>query len=68
MAHIDAITIDQLGGSTKVAKLLGMTTPGSVQRVANWRVRGIPAAVKIEHKQYFLKEEVFHDSSVEQSS
>jgi hypothetical protein len=41
--------IDQLGGPTKVAKMLGWNEPGAVQRVANWRTRGIPAQVLLDH-------------------
>jgi hypothetical protein len=62
MTHSDAEKIDRMGGSTKVAKLLGLTGPGGVQRVSNWRTRGIPASVKIEHKQYFLTETQHADS------
>jgi hypothetical protein len=42
--------IDRLGGPTKVARLLGiLTKPGAVQRVSNWRTRGIPARVLLDH-------------------
>lgn len=45
--------ISHYGGPTSFAKLLGLTTPGSVQRVSNWVVRGIPAEVKLEHPHLF---------------
>lgn len=49
--HPDAARIDQLGGPTKVAERLGIATrPGAVQRVSNWKTRGIPAAVKLKHE------------------
>lgn len=54
--HIDADRelIDRLGGPTKVAVLLKLQKAGGVQRVQNWRVRGIPALVKIQHPEIFL--------------
>jgi hypothetical protein len=49
--HPDAVRIDQLGGPTKVAERLGIAAEsGSVQRVSNWKKRGIPAAVKLKHE------------------
>ncbi len=50
----DRALIDSLGGAAKVAKLLGYASPGGVQRVHNWKVRGIPAAVKLERPELFL--------------
>lgn len=53
--HTDANTIDKLGGPTAVAELLGIISePGSVQRVSNWKRRGIPPAVKLEFPHVFL--------------
>ena len=46
--------IEQLGGSTKVAAMLGLTKPGSVQRVNNWKVRGIPPSVKVQRPDLFM--------------
>lgn len=45
----DKDLIDDLGGSTKVAALLGY----SVQRVENWKKRGIPAQVRLDHPNVF---------------
>lgn len=46
-----------LGGPTKVAEMLGLDkTKGGVQRVQNWKKRGIPAQVKLEHPDLFLTE------------
>lgn len=42
--------IDRLGGSAKVAQMLGYT----VQRVQNWKDRGIPAREKLAHPEMFL--------------
>lgn len=53
-AHPDSNLIDQLGGPTQLAKRLGMIKKGSVQRVQNWKKRGIPLAVKVEHAELFL--------------
>lgn len=50
----DRALIDSLGGVTKVAKLLGYASPGGVQRVHNWKMRGIPAAVKLERPDIFM--------------
>jgi hypothetical protein len=53
--HPDATLIDQLGGPTKVATLLGYGKEhAAVQRVRNWLYRGIPAQVKVDHPEIFL--------------
>lgn len=52
----DAELIERLGGPASVAKLLGYGMPFGVQRVSNWRVRGIPAKVKLERPDLFLQE------------
>lgn len=46
----DEKLIRDLGGSTKVANLLGY----SIQRVSNWMTRGIPSKVRLEHQDFFL--------------
>lgn len=43
-----------LGGPAKVAELLGWTKEGGVQRVQNWKARGIPAKVKVQRPDLFL--------------
>jgi hypothetical protein len=53
MIEKDAEMIRQLGGSTKVAQLLGLTEKGGVQRVQNWITRGIPAQIKLDHADLF---------------
>ena len=50
----DRVLIDSLGGPAKVATLLGLKRLGGVQRVHNWRARGIPAAVKLARPDLFL--------------
>jgi len=47
----DKEIILKLGGSTKVAELLGFKNK---QRVQNWMVRGIPASIKLEYPHLFL--------------
>lgn len=54
----DTEIINDLGGPTKVAALLGMDKPGSVQRVQNWLTRGIPAQVKVDYPHLFLNREL----------
>ena len=47
--HSDNELIENLGGSTKLATRLGY----SVQRVQNWKERGIPAQVRLDHPDVF---------------
>lgn len=43
--------IEAAGGDREFAKLLGIDgEDGSAQRVNNWKRRGIPAAVLLEHQ------------------
>ena len=49
-ANESAMLIDWAGGTTAFAKLLGIDEgKWWVQRVSNWRTRGIPSAVILEH-------------------
>lgn len=51
----DRQTIERLGGPAKVAELLGYEKSlGGTQRVCNWLVRGIPAAVKVARPDLFM--------------
>jgi hypothetical protein len=51
----DIEIIKSLGGTTKVAELLGYDKKaGGVQRVNNWIYRGIPPKVKLEFPDVFL--------------
>jgi len=55
-AHDHARVIDELGGPTRVAELLGIiSVPGAVQRVSNWKRRGIPPAILLHHPDVFRK-------------
>lgn len=52
--HPDAALIAALGGPAEVARKLDLDpTKGGVQRVQNWTVRGIPAAVRLQHLDVF---------------
>lgn len=51
----DAQLINDLGGPAKVAELLGYKKHGGPQRVSNWRTRGIPAKVKVDHPDIFMR-------------
>jgi hypothetical protein len=43
--------IEAAGGDSAFAQLLGLTEqPGFQQRVNNWKRRGIPARVALEHR------------------
>lgn len=52
--HPDWALIVALGGPLKVAELLDYEKDGGVQRVQNWKFRGIPSAVKLERPDLFL--------------
>lgn len=53
--HADSRLIDRLGGPASLAAQLGYDKQaGGVQRVHNWRTRGIPAAVKWQHRELFV--------------
>jgi len=51
----DKEIILSLGGPSKVAKRLGYKKDGGAQRVHNWMNRGIPAQVKIDNPDLFLR-------------
>jgi hypothetical protein len=49
-ANESAALIERAGGTKAFAELLGINTgEGWLQRVSNWRTRGIPSAVILEH-------------------
>lgn len=52
----DRELIESLGGAAQVAERLGYDKDGGTQRVHNWTVRGIPAAVKVRHPDLFMPE------------
>lgn len=61
----DRALIHSMGGPTKLAHRLGYDKPGSVQRVQNWTVRGIPPAVKLAHPEIFLSDRLTERASEE---
>ncbi|MGU2439540.1 hypothetical protein ACTXHA_03980 [Burkholderia cenocepacia] len=51
----DRALIAKLGGAARLAERLGYDTKkGGVQRVHNWKSRGIPSSVKVDHPEIFL--------------
>jgi hypothetical protein len=54
--HPDWELIEKLGGPPKIVELLNMQETGALQRVHNWKWRGIPSAVKLERPDLFLPE------------
>lgn len=49
--HPDSQLIDRFGGATKLAARLGFSIKGGgVQRVQNWKERGIPASVERDNQ------------------
>ncbi|RYH67824.1 MAG: hypothetical protein EON54_03800 [Alcaligenaceae bacterium] len=50
----DAQLIDHHGGPARLAEKLGWKEAGAIQRIHNWRSRGIPAAVKLKYPTIFL--------------
>lgn len=51
--HPDAGLIDALGGPAAVARLLSFDKAGSVQRIQNWKYRGIPEVIRLRHQDVF---------------
>lgn len=49
----DTELIDAHGGATKLAELLGYGPGRGVQRVHNWKSRGIPPRVKLDRPDLF---------------
>lgn len=52
--HPDAKLIEALGGPTRIAELICVEKMGGVQRIQNWTVRGIPAAMKVKYPHLFM--------------
>lgn len=55
----DEELIRSLGGPAKVAAMLGYDKAVGTQRVFNWITRGIPAQVKVDHPQIFMRDVKF---------
>lgn len=50
----DKELIEKLGGAALVAKKLGYEGKKGICRVMNWKRRGIPSKVRLEHLGYFM--------------
>jgi len=53
VAMDDATLIDRHGGPSKLAEKLAFDKSNGIQRVFNWKSRGIPAAVKLARQDLF---------------
>lgn len=51
--HPDSDVIDRLGGPAELARRLGYVERGAVQRVQNWKYRGIPEVVRLRRPDVF---------------
>lgn len=51
--HPDATLIDALGGPAAVARMLAFEKAGSVQRIQNWKYRGIPEVIRLRRQDVF---------------
>lgn len=51
--HPDSKLIDRLGGPAAVAAKLGFDERGAVQRVQNWKYRGIPEVIRLRRTDVF---------------
>ena len=47
--------IQAIGGPAVVARLLGFKLPHGIQRVHNWKKRGIPARILLDHPKVFKR-------------
>ena len=55
MPMTDKEIIEFYGGGTKLARKLGLTTHHDRIKVNNWKIRGIPAKIKLKYPEIFLK-------------
>lgn len=51
--HPDAKLIDSLGGPAALCRRLEFDPKGGVQRVQNWKRRGIPEVIRLRHASLF---------------
>lgn len=52
-ARKDAALIDKLGGPANLARRLGFDPAKGVQRVQNWKYRGIPEVIRLRRTDVF---------------
>jgi hypothetical protein len=55
MAMTDKEIIEFYGGGTKLARKLGLLTHHDRIKVNLWKSRGIPAKIKLQYPEIFLK-------------
>jgi hypothetical protein len=51
----DKEIIEYYGGSTKLARKLGLLSHHDAIKVNQWKVRGIPARIKLQFPEVFLR-------------
>lgn len=51
--HPDAQLIEQLGGPAVLARALGFDMSKGIQRVQNWKYRGIPELLRLRRTDVF---------------
>ncbi|MGH8032718.1 MAG: hypothetical protein ACREO8_10230 [Luteimonas sp.] len=51
--HPDAALIDRLGGPAELARKLGFDSRIGIQRVQNWKRRGIPEILRFKRTDVF---------------
>ncbi len=51
--HADWHLIQVLGGPAEVARRLGWKPSGGVQRIQNWKFRGIPEVIRLRRTDVF---------------
>lgn len=52
----DYALIQSYGGPTKVARMIGLKGHAGSIRVWNWQFRGIPAEIKLQYPEIFLRD------------
>jgi len=55
MPMTDREIIEYYGGGTKLARKLGLLTHHDRIKVNLWKTRGIPAKIKLQYPEIFLK-------------
>lgn len=63
----DAELINLHGGPAQLAKKLGWSESRAVQRIHNWRTRGIPAVMKLKYPDLLLYPDMQAASSLSAS-
>jgi len=64
----DKELIQSLGGASALARELGYEMPDGARRVHNWIRRGIPAHVKVDRPDLFMRREETNPSAARSST